>query len=145
MERWKKTDVKGYEVSNRGRVRSCPRRVKIKRPHRHKDEKLCWCTYYKQFFKYKILRPGINREKNGYEFVFLGGGKRRYVHILVAKAFLPNPNNLPEVNHKDGVSANNHKRNLEWISRIDNEKHAYKNGFKGRSKKTGRFTSGKWG
>lgn len=46
------------------------------------------------------------------------------VHRLVAMAFLPNPDNLPEVNHKDGDKGNNDVSNLEWISRHGNMQHA---------------------
>ena len=57
-------------------------------------------------------------------------GKTRIVHRVVAKAFIPNPDNLPEVNHIDGNKQNNCVENLEWITRSDNLKHAYKIGLK---------------
>lgn len=61
----------------------------------------------------------------GYKYVALGKGrkpkkKNYYIHILVAKCFVSNPNNLPEVNHKDGNRANNHSDNLEWVTRLEN-------------------------
>ena len=55
------------------------------------------------------------------------------VHRLVAEAFLENPFELPEVNHKDGNKANNAVFNLEWTSSSDNVKHAYRAGLKQRN------------
>lgn len=53
---------------------------------------------------------------------------REYAHRLVAKYFLPNPDNLPQVNHKDCDKSNNHVDNLEWTSRSANINHAHKMG-----------------
>lgn len=54
--------------------------------------------------------------------------QREYIHRLVAMMFLENPENLPQVNHKDCDKANNHVSNLEWTRRPDNIDHAHRNG-----------------
>jgi hypothetical protein len=76
----------------------------------------------------KILKPKNNRR--GYLFVGLhknGAVKNRYIHRLVAQAFIPNPNKLPEVNHKDEIKANNNLDNLEWVSHRDNSNYGKRN------------------
>ena len=58
-------------------------------------------------------------------------GKKHYkrVHRLVANTFMCNPNNLPQVNHKDGNKLNNNIDNLEWCNNSDNTQHGYDNGL----------------
>jgi len=58
-------------------------------------------------------------EKNGYKRVYICG-KRFLVHRLIAKALIPNPDNLPVVNHKDTNTLNNCVDNLEWTTVRDN-------------------------
>ena len=63
-------------------------------------------------------------DSNGYPSIHIGKDIKR-IHTLVAEAFIPNPLNLPEVNHIDGIKTNNCKDNLEWISHSNNVLHSY--------------------
>lgn len=89
---------------------------------------------YSEYTK-KFLRRF--NDNSGYLQVtlFSGNNKGRKtikVHILVARAFIPNPKNLPEVNHKDCNKYNNKVTNLEWVSKHDNMIHASINSYKNR-------------
>lgn len=70
----------------------------------------------------------------GYEMVHLsleGSIAAKYVHRLVAEAFIPNPGKKPCVNHKDGRKKNNRVSNLEWVTESENMLHAYETGLMG--------------
>ncbi|AXH71989.1 MAG: HNH endonuclease [Podoviridae sp. ctbj_2] len=71
----------------------------------------------------KYLSPGKRGKDKNYLYVILSNskGKKSFsVHRLVAEAFIPNPENLPQVHHKDENTLNNIVDNLEWISNRDN-------------------------
>ncbi len=73
-----------------------------------------------------ILKPQPNGK--GYLRVKIDG-KLRFVHRLVAKKYIPNPENKEQVNHKDGNKLNNCVDNLEWTTNNENRNHAVKNGL----------------
>ena len=103
-EIWKAVDgyEDYYEVSSFGRVRSVDRMETLS-------------NGVKRLRKWSMLK--IRKNKNGYLQIQLwksGEGKTVNIHRLVAEAFIPNPDNLSEVNHKDEDKTNNHVENLEW-------------------------------
>jgi len=73
----------------------------------------------------KIVKQTI---KNGYAQIRLGKNFY-YVHRLVAMEYIPNPLNLPQVNHKNGIKTDNHIENLEWCSAQENITLAIKTGL----------------
>ena len=122
MDNWK--DVKGYEgiykVSDTGKIRSVERYVVGENGS----------GIYQKLIKGRILRRGINR--TGYyklQFSVKGVSKTVLAHRLVAMAFIPNPENKPEVNHIDGDKFNNNITNLEWVTRAEQMQHAYRTGL----------------
>jgi hypothetical protein len=79
----------------------------------------------------RLLRPVVVA---GYKYVMLTDGKathkRLAVHRIVASVFCPNPSQKPEVNHLNGDRGHNHFKNLEWVTRSENQNHAVKAGLK---------------
>jgi len=74
----------------------------------------------------KILKPHINSIGRLRVDLYKNSERTRFqVHRLVAHCYIPNPDNLPEINHKDGNPLNNCIENLEWVTRAQNIQHSY--------------------
>lgn len=124
-----------YQVSNQGRVRSVERTAEY--GTRSTKVKRCFQTWRGRILKLYLGRDGYHRVE------FRRNGKRTsyLVSRLVAIAFLPNPLNKPQVNHKNGVRSDNRVHNLEWATGKENVRHAVESGLmpKGESKPTAVF------
>ena len=120
-EIWKDiAEYKGlYQISNLGNVKS---------------------LNYNHTKKPKLLT--LKHHHSGYVMVVLCndyGNKNCNIHTLVARAFIPNPENKPYVNHIDGNKANNCVSNLEWVTAKENTSHAIKNNLRLDSNMRGRM------
>ena len=75
----------------------------------------------------RIKKLKLRKDKDGYSTVWLygNGAKLKKVHRLVAETFIPNPDNKPQINHKNGIKSDNFVSNLEWVSAKENLQHSY--------------------
>lgn len=120
-EIWKDIpEYKGlYQASNLGNIRSLDRQITQLGNGGN--------TYFTYIKKGRVLAQST--QNGGYSVVSISVNAKRKictVHRLVASAFLDNPNNYREVNHKDGNKQNNNIDNLEWIQHSENIKHSYR-------------------
>ncbi len=104
-EIWKESSIPGYFISTLGRVRGRSNKI------------------IKSYITNNYLQVVVRLEGRGSKVKVLK------IHREVAKAFIPNPNNLPQINHKDGNKLNNIVNNLEWCTNKENTIHAYKTGL----------------
>lgn len=121
MEIWK--DVPGfvglYKVSNYGRIKSICRNEIFGKIKRQRGERILKQSLRKRYYFVSLSKSG--KKFNG------------VIHRLVAAAFIPNPDNLPEIDHIDGVRTNNHADNLRWVTAKENSNnHNAPNTYKGK-------------
>lgn len=109
-----------YLVSNYGRVRTIDHPV--------------WCRVNNSYSirKGRFCTPTNNNSKRYWRVGVQISNRQKHlaIHRLVAKAFIPNPDNLPQINHIDGDKNNNKVSNLEWCNNGYNQAHAWKNSLK---------------
>lgn len=121
IEEWK--DIKGYEglyqVSNLGRIRS----------------------FFREGTKGGIIQQFIINHYMKVHLFKNGVGKFIYTHRLVALAFIPNPENKPQINHKNGKKHDNRVVNLEWATSKENIDHAIRTGLR-KFRKVGQYKNG---
>ena len=115
LEEWRKIywindELTKYSISNSGKVRN------------DKNGKILKTNFYEGYERVDLTHDDVQ--------------KQFFIHRLVAMAFIPNPENKPEVNHKDGDKSNNYDWNLEWSTRSENMIHAYDTGLMDKMNKT---------
>lgn len=107
-----------YQASSKGRIKSLYRTYMKEMPNG---------GFCEMVVKERILRHRKD-PKQGYLRISLGVGTKYYSHILIAQAFISNPENKATVNHKDTIKWHNWVENLEWNTHLENNRHAREHG-----------------
>lgn len=125
-------EFEDYLISNCGRAKTKSRKLRYTHAVTNKEHFRVtserFLKLYDSVHGYKFIQPRSKLNKIP---------KNKTIHRLVAKAFVPNPNNYPVVNHIDGNKHNNTALNLEWCTDAYNHEHATKTGLIARGSRTG--------
>ncbi len=120
-EVWKEVDgFPDYRVSNMGRIKSLSK-LKVR-----SNKTGNFIT------KDRIIKQRHDVNGGGYLYLSIcntAGKHQKTAHVIVANAFIPNPENKPEVNHKFGIKTDNRVSQLEWATKSENQKHSYRIGL----------------
>lgn len=107
-----------YQASNLGNIKSIPRRIHIPTRNFYRDQQEIILTYNPNSKRYPKVSLYKNREV-----------EIRTIHTIVGLLFVPNPKNLPFLNHINGIKTDPRACNLEWCSHLENMQHAFKTGL----------------
>jgi len=122
-----------YEVSNLGRVRSITRKIERTDPKKNNQKRLF--TYHGKLIPFWIAKKGYLRLTLNID----GKKSNHLVHRLVAYAFIENPNNKEQVNHKNGIKCDNRVENLEWVTNYENYSHSVLNDLQPKNKNYSKY------
>lgn len=127
QEEWRSIEgCTGFEVSNTGKIRATDRTIyQVSRNGKR----------YSRVIKGHLIPPHI--DFGGYQICSVSINNKSIdlkVHRVVAQAFIPNPNDYPQVNHIDGNKKNNAVTNLEWCTPEQNQQHALRIGLRKKKK-----------
>ena len=101
-----------YEISQSGVVRSVERLISTPRGYRKAPQRIITSRKNNSgYLEVRLSKDGICKTK--------------FIHVLLASSFIPNPLNKKEVNHINGVKEDNRIENLEWVTHAENIQHAY--------------------
>jgi hypothetical protein len=126
-EQWK--PIRGYEglyeVSNMGRVKSLDQVS-----YRSNGITMCYIRQKGRLLKGRLVGSKKKKQYLGVLLCRNGKQENKKIHRLVAEAFIPNPNNYPQIDHIDGNKTNNTVSNLEWVTNEENMRRSWEKGLR---------------
>jgi hypothetical protein len=109
------TEWKTFKISYRGKSKRWKTHWQVSQDGRIR-------TWIPHTDKYEPVQPSLSGGNPGSRYLCLADNQYKYVHRIVAEAFIPNPNKYPAIDHIDGDKTNNHVSNLEWVTYRENSK-----------------------